>query len=68
PGMREQRWAHLLCGAVEAGAFDDSGSSQPSRGALEARVEALESEMAALRSAVQNIANELGMSQPGHPK
>ena len=69
PGMREQRWAHLLCGPVEVGAApDDSGTVQRPRGALEARVEALENEVAALRSAVQNMANELGMSPPGHPK
>ncbi|RZJ23396.1 MAG: DUF480 domain-containing protein [Haliea sp.] len=68
PGMREQRWAHLLCGPVEAGAFEEAASAQPSRGALEARVEALENEVAALRSAVQNMAKELGMSQPGHPE
>jgi uncharacterized protein YceH (UPF0502 family) len=68
PGMREQRWAHLMCGPVEAGVSDEGGAAQPSRGALEARVEALENEVAALRSAVQNMANELGMSPPGHPK
>jgi len=69
PGMREQRWAHLLCGPVEVGAApDDGGTVQRPRGALEARVEALENEVAALRSAVQNMANELGMSPPGHPK
>ena len=69
PGMREQRWAHLLCGPVEAGtAPDEGGTVQLPRGALEARVQALENEVAALRSAVQNMANELGMSPPGHPK
>ena len=69
PGMREQRWAHLLCGPVEAGSTGAGDEfAPPSRGALEARVEALENEVAALRSAVQNMANELGMSPPGHPK
>jgi len=69
PGMREQRWAHLLCGPVEVGSAPEEGSAgQTSRSALEARVEALENEVAALRSAVQNMANELGMSPPGHPK
>ena len=64
--MREQRWAHLLCGPVEPG---DTQSQAPSTGAqshLESRVEALENEVALLRSAVQNIYQQLGMSQPGH--
>jgi uncharacterized protein len=66
-GMREQRWAHLLCGPVEASA---AATAQPQAGAaeaqLEARVGTLESEVAALRSAVQNLFEQLGMSQPGH--
>jgi uncharacterized protein YceH (UPF0502 family) len=68
PGMREQRWAHLMCGPVEVG----SGSTQPLSGAsggdLEARVEALENELASLRSALQNVYEQLGMSQPGQAK
>jgi uncharacterized protein len=66
PGMREQRWAHLLCGPVELG---DTQSPAPSTGPqlhLEGRVEALENEVALLRAAVQNIYQQLGMSQPGH--
>ena len=66
PGMREQRWAHLLSGPVdiaEAGA-DSSGTAQ--RDNLAARVEALESEVATLRSTLQNVCEQLGLSQPGH--
>lgn len=66
-GMREQRWAHLLCGPVEAG----DPTQTPSTGAqlnLEGRIEALENEVMALRSAVQNLYQQLGMSQPGHDK
>jgi uncharacterized protein len=64
PGMREQRWAHLLCGPVELGAEEMQGlGGAPS--ALEARIEALENEVAGLRSAVQNLCEQLGMSQPG---
>jgi uncharacterized protein len=64
-GMREQRWAHLLCGPVEIGpdANEDSPGGVQTR--LEARIEALEHEVAALRSALQNVCDELGLSQPG---
>ena len=73
PGAREPRWAHLLCGPVDASVVHAShegsgaGSSQ-----LEARLEALESEVDSLRSTVQRLCAELGispeaaaMSQPG---
>jgi uncharacterized protein len=64
PGMREQRWAHLLCGPVEVGTEEMQAlGGAPS--ALEARIEALENEVAGLRSAVQNLCEQLGMSQPG---
>ncbi len=68
-GMREQRWAHLLCGPVEAGqgaAHPHAQSSSGNSAQLDARVAALEYEVAALRSAVQNVYEQLGMSQPGH--
>jgi uncharacterized protein len=64
PGMREQRWAHLLCGPVEVGTEEMQAlGGAPS--ALEARIEALENEVAGLRSALQNLCEQLGMSQPG---
>jgi uncharacterized protein len=67
PGMREQRWAHLLCGPVEVGTEEMQAlGGAPS--ALEARIEALENEVAGLRSAVQNLCEQLGMSQPGQPE
>ena len=66
PGMREQRWAHLMCGPVTAAqSLAPSGDDVP-RPALEARIEALEREVATLRSALQNVLAELGLSQPGH--
>jgi hypothetical protein len=68
PGMREQRWAHLLCGPVEVGEQQADGAFAAASPALERRIEALESEVAALRSAVQNLYEQLGMSQPGHPQ
>jgi uncharacterized protein len=64
PGMREQRWAHLLCGAVAAETFHTTAEAPPS-GGLEARIATLEQEVAGLRSAMRNIYEQLGMSQPG---
>jgi uncharacterized protein len=66
PGMREQRWTHLLCGPVAAEEASAMASGDVSRDALEARIARLESEIATLRSAVQNICEQLGLSQPGH--
>jgi uncharacterized protein len=64
PGMREQRWAHLLCGPVDASAAQ-MASRDTEQSGLEGRVEALENEVALLRSAVQYLYDQLGMSQPG---
>ena len=63
-GMREQRWAHLLGGPVDFGAAGTQAPSSDAAG-LEARIEALEDEVAELRSTVQNLCEQLGMSQPG---
>ncbi|HSH91882.1 MAG TPA: YceH family protein [Ramlibacter sp.] len=65
-GMREQRWAHLLCGPVDAAAA--AAKSQGEESPLEARIEALENEVATLRAALKEVYDQLGMSQPGHPK
>ena len=64
-GMREQRWAHLLCGPVELGAETEAPVAQR---AIEVRIEALENEVAALRCTLQNLCEQLGMSQPGQAK
>jgi len=67
-GMREQRWAHLLCGPVEITAASvaavDNGTQQP----LHDRMAMLEAEVATLRSTVQNICEQLGLSPPGQAK
>jgi uncharacterized protein YceH (UPF0502 family) len=65
-GMREQRWAHLLCGpvSVDAANAQDRQSTDPSDG--QSRIEALEGEVAALRATVQEICRQLGLSPPGH--
>jgi uncharacterized protein YceH (UPF0502 family) len=69
PGMREQRWAHLLCGPVDAATAD---AQPPGRSGApddaHARIEALESEVAGLRATVQEICRQLGLSHPGHPQ
>jgi uncharacterized protein len=63
-GMREQRWAHLLCG--EPLLLDESAASGGDAPALQQRVETLENEVAALRSTLQELCRQLGMSPSGH--
>jgi len=67
PGMREQRWAHLMCGPVEIG-MEETQALGGAASALEARIETLENEVTALRSTLQNLCEQLGMSQPGQAK
>jgi uncharacterized protein len=63
PGSREPRWAHLLCGPVDTAV--PLAAAAPA-GGLEQRVRDLETEVATLRSALQDICQQLGLSQPGH--
>ncbi|WP_296509030.1 YceH family protein [Rhodoferax sp.] len=65
PGAREQRWAHLLCGPVDASAAVAGRMAAPASADLQARVVQLETEVAELRTTVQRLCAELGMSQPG---
>ena len=67
PGAREQRWAHLLCGPVDESHFNASPRSHDSAGAsrMLERVAQLEAEVALLRSTVEKLCSELGMSPPG---
>jgi uncharacterized protein YceH (UPF0502 family) len=60
-GMREQRWAHLLCGAVDMNAITHVSESSKSNPLAE-RVEALETEVAQLRATVQKLCAELGVT------
>jgi uncharacterized protein YceH (UPF0502 family) len=63
PGTREQRWAHLLCGAV-----DPNQSAEPAgagNGNQAERLARLEAEVARLRETVQKLCLELGVSPPG---
>jgi uncharacterized protein YceH (UPF0502 family) len=70
PGAREPRWAHLLCGPVDTSASAPaSAAGAGASPALQARVESLEGQVAALQATVQRLCAELGvaneMSPPG---
>jgi uncharacterized protein len=68
-GMREQRWAHLLCGPVDMHAADPGGTTaRGSEANLSSRVESLEREMAQLRSALDNLCEQLGVSPLRQPE
>ena len=65
-GAREQRWAHLLCGPVDAAALSASGRSadgQSSSNTAE-RIARLEAEVASLRQTVHKLCAELGVAPP----
>lgn len=66
PGAREPRWAHLLCGPVDAAVAASGGVPAGEGNALAERVAMLEQEVAELRSALQNVQRELGLSPLGH--
>jgi uncharacterized protein YceH (UPF0502 family) len=62
-GAREQRWAHLLCGAVDPNQGVEPVSASSGNNAE--RIARLEAEVAQLRETVQKLCAELGVSQPG---
>ncbi len=67
PGMREQRWAHLLCGPVDVSALQsapDGPVDTADTRHLERRVAQLATELQDLRDVVQKLCAELGMSPP----
>ncbi|MBK6009005.1 YceH family protein [Ramlibacter ginsenosidimutans] len=71
PGAREARWAHLLCGPVDIQAYAQPAPSAPQGSGtapLEARVMALENEVASLREQLQDLCGQLGLSPPRHPE
>jgi uncharacterized protein len=65
PGAREQRWAHLLCGPVDAQPADVQTQTSADTRGLASRIAELEAEVAQLRGTVQRLCAELGLSQPG---
>jgi uncharacterized protein len=68
PGAREQRWAHLLCGPVDASALVAARTGTAVGGETQERIAKLEAEVAELRATVEKLCAELGLSQPGQDK
>jgi uncharacterized protein len=62
PGTREQRWAHLLCGPVDACAAGSGPAAEPDP--LNERVATLEATVAQLRAQLDDLRQQLGLSQP----
>ena len=65
PGAREQRWAHLLCGAVDPAQVLATISAPAADPGVSARVEALETEVVQLRALVERLCGELGLGGDG---
>lgn len=75
PGMREQRWAHLLCGEASFSGFDQqiraqdamnfvaSPASPHASAPLEQRITQLETQLAQLQAQLAHVCEELGLSQ-----
>lgn len=67
PGAREQRWAHLLCGAIDLTllATENEAQELPANegSVIHQRITTLEQEVAQLRRIVDNLSKELGLSQ-----
>jgi uncharacterized protein YceH (UPF0502 family) len=68
PGAREARWGHLLCGAVEVSASAVSADSEDFVAAselasLKSRQSAMEAEIGELRTLVERLYAELGVSR-----
>lgn len=68
PGSREHRWVHLLCGPVDLSLLAIENEAQElavnEGSVIHQRISALEQEVAQLRSIMENMSKELGMSQP----
>ena len=69
PGAREQRWAHLLCGAVDPGvsaATSDSADFVATGEivALKAQHAAMQTDVSELRRLVDKLYAELGVARP----
>ena len=67
-GMREQRWVHLLCGPVDHPVAPENRQQPGTSTGLETRIRVLEDEVAQLRSALQNLCDQLGVSPLRQPE
>ena len=70
PGSRENRWAHLLCGAPDIEAVPTAAADDVTVGelaALKANVARLESEVAQLKATVAKLCSELGVTVSSAP-
>lgn len=76
PGMREQRWAHLLCGEALVQTFQTNNANLETRRTdaeppislgqaerLQQRINTLESQVAQLQRQLAHVCRELGLSQ-----
>ena len=67
PGAREQRWALLLCGPIDLTLLATENEAQElaanEGSVIHQRISALEQEVSHLRSIVENLSKELGLSQ-----
>ena len=68
PGSREHRWAHLLCGPVDAEAqpaatLDDDGVTTGELAALKSNIAQVRDELAELRALVERLYQELGVKR-----
>ncbi len=67
PGAREPRWTHLLSGAVDVAALPvaaDEIVATSELASLKARHDALQGEVAELRTLVERLYAELGVTKP----
>lgn len=62
PGTREQRWAHLLSGPVDAAQLQTGPAARMHDAAESDRLDQLEQEVARLRRLVDTLCAELGVS------
>jgi uncharacterized protein YceH (UPF0502 family) len=63
PGSREQRWAHLLSGPVDADAAASTPRPEPEPASLKAEVARLSAEVAELRAIVDRLVRDRGPAQ-----